>query len=47
MKIAYIGAGSVVFVRNMIPDILAHEALANCELHLVDIDPDRLEGNLS
>jgi alpha-galactosidase len=43
MKIAYIGAGSVVFARNLIADILAHEAMANCELHLVDIDAGRLE----
>lgn len=43
MKIAYIGAGSVVFARNLIADILAHEALARCELHLVDIDAGRLE----
>jgi alpha-galactosidase len=41
-KIVFIGAGSTVFSRNVIGDILWHEALRDSELRLVDIDPDRL-----
>jgi alpha-galactosidase len=42
-KIALIGAGSVVFARNLCGDILLTPALAGCTLALMDIDPARLE----
>jgi alpha-galactosidase len=42
MKIAFIGAGSTVFSRNVIGDILWHDALKESELRLVDLDRDRL-----
>jgi alpha-galactosidase len=42
-KIALIGAGSVVFTRNLCSDILLAPALQNCEIALMDIDPARLE----
>ncbi|MCC7517747.1 MAG: alpha-galactosidase [Verrucomicrobiae bacterium] len=42
-RIAFLGAGSVVFARNILADILWHEALAGSEVRLMDIDPERLE----
>jgi alpha-galactosidase len=42
-RIAFIGAGSVVFTKNLLGDILAFPELANVEIALHDIDPDRLE----
>lgn len=42
-RIALIGAGSVVFGKNVIADILWHDALKGCELRLMDIDPERLD----
>ncbi|MFH1707194.1 MAG: alpha-glucosidase/alpha-galactosidase [Planctomycetota bacterium] len=42
LKIALIGAGSVVFAEDPIADILAYDALKNCRIHLVDPDPRRL-----
>jgi alpha-galactosidase len=42
-KISLIGAGSVVFARNLCGDILLTPALAGSTLALMDIDPDRLE----
>jgi len=41
-KIVMVGAGSVVFGRNLLADILSHEALAESEIVLVDIDSERL-----
>ena len=41
-KIAFIGAGSTVFARNLLGDILGHDELANSEIALFDIDADRL-----
>jgi alpha-galactosidase len=43
MKIAFIGAGSVVFTRNLLGDILWFRELGDCEIALHDIDADRLE----
>ena len=40
--IAFIGAGSTVFARNLIGDILSMPALAESTLALHDIDPTRL-----
>jgi alpha-galactosidase len=38
-----IGAGSVVFVKNLLTDILSMPALKDCEIALHDIDAERLE----
>ena len=42
-KIAMIGAGSVVFVKNLLTDILSLPSMKECEIALHDIDPERLE----
>jgi alpha-galactosidase len=42
MRIAFIGAGSVVFTRNLLADILSFAELRDVEIALHDIDPDRL-----
>jgi alpha-galactosidase len=42
-RIAFIGAGSVVFTKNLLGDILDFPALHEVEIALHDIDPDRLE----
>jgi alpha-galactosidase len=41
-RIAFIGAGSVVFSKNVLSDILWHDALKDADIRLVDIDGDRL-----
>src|SRR5690348_17014462 len=41
-KITFIGAGSTVFARNLLGDILGHEELAGSEIALFDIDQQRL-----
>ena len=43
LKIAMIGAGSVVFVKNLLTDILSLPELRECRIALHDIDPERLE----
>ncbi|HEY4782974.1 MAG TPA: hypothetical protein VIH54_14240, partial [Chthoniobacterales bacterium] len=42
-KIALIGAGSLVFTRNLCSDILLAPSLQDSEISLMDIDPQRLE----
>ncbi|AHF93878.1 alpha-galactosidase [Opitutaceae bacterium TAV5] len=42
-KITLIGAGSVVFAKNLISDILQFPELSDTTLALMDIDPARLE----
>lgn len=42
VTIAFIGAGSVVFTRQLVSDILGFPELADAHLALHDIDPDRL-----
>lgn len=42
-KIAFIGAGSTVFMKNIIGDILQRPAVSAAEIHLMDIEPTRLE----
>lgn len=42
-KIAIIGAGSAVFSKNIIADVLWHPALREAEIALMDIDCRRLE----
>jgi alpha-galactosidase len=41
-RIAFVGAGSVIFTKNLLGDILDHEALRDVEIALHDIDDDRL-----
>jgi len=43
IKVAMIGAGSVVFCRNLSGDILSYPTLADATLCYMDIDPHRLE----
>ena len=43
-KITFIGAGSLVFTRNLCNDILITPALEGSILSLVDIDAERLAG---
>ena len=42
-KITFIGAGSTVFMRNIVGDVLQRPALADARIALMDIDPVRLE----
>ena len=42
-KIAFIGAGSTVFMKNIIGDILQRPALSSAQIALMDINPQRLE----
>jgi alpha-galactosidase len=45
-RIAFIGAGSTVFTRNLIGDVLALPDLAgSATLALMDIDPERLRAS--
>jgi alpha-galactosidase len=41
-KIAFIGAGSTVFMKNIVGDVLQRPALAGSKIALMDIDPERL-----
>jgi alpha-galactosidase len=41
-KIAFLGAGSTVFAKNLLGDILLHPALAESAISLHDIDAERL-----
>ena len=41
-KIAFIGAGSTVFAKNLMGDILSFPELANSTISLMDIDAERL-----
>jgi alpha-galactosidase len=41
-KIAFIGAGSTVFAKNLLGDILSFPELAESHISLMDIDPERL-----
>ena len=42
-KITFIGAGSTVFAKNLLGDILSFPELANSAISLMDIDPQRLQ----
>jgi alpha-galactosidase len=42
-KITLIGAGSTVFAKNLIGDILSYPELENSEIALFDINPERLK----
>ncbi len=43
MKITFMGAGSTVFVKNVIGDILLTPSISQCEIALYDINSDRLK----
>ena len=42
-KFAFIGAGSFGFTRNLVRDLLTFPAFQDCELALMDINPERLD----
>jgi alpha-galactosidase len=42
-RIAIVGAGSTVFAKNIIGDVISFPELADCTIALFDIDPGRLE----
>ena len=42
-KITFIGAGSTVFMKNIVGDVLQREALCDARIALMDINPQRLE----
>jgi alpha-galactosidase len=42
-KITFIGAGSSVFMKNIVGDVLQREALGGARIALMDINPQRLE----
>ena len=41
-KITFIGAGSTVFAKNLMGDILSFPELQDVTISLIDIDPERL-----
>ena len=43
MKITFLGAGSTVFAKNVLGDVMLCEALSDSEIALYDIDAERLE----
>lgn len=43
IRVAFIGAGSVVFAKNLLTDILSFPELQDSVIALHDIDPERLE----
>jgi alpha-galactosidase len=45
IKIAFIGAGSTVFAKNVLGDCMCTEALSECEIALYDIDETRLKDS--
>src|SRR5690606_28034756 len=42
-RIAFIGAGSTVFMKNLVGDLLMRPALSEATIALMDINPVRLE----
>ena len=42
-RIAFVGAGSVEFTRDLLGDILSFPELADATIALHDIDPERLD----
>ncbi len=45
MKITFIGAGSTIFMKNIVGDCLHFPAIADATFALMDIDPARLEDS--
>ena len=44
IKVTFIGAGSTVFMKNILTDILLEKNFSNCEIVLQDIDEKRLKN---
>ena len=44
-KLTIIGAGSAVFTKNIVADLLSLDTFKNIEIALQDIDPKRLEAS--
>src|SRR5690242_7431936 len=42
-KITFVGAGSTVFMKNIVGDVLQRDALKDARIALMDINPQRLE----
>jgi alpha-galactosidase len=42
-KIVFIGAGSFIFTRNLVRDVLTFPAFRDCHIALVDTDPQKLD----
>lgn len=42
IKITFIGAGSTIFAKNVLGDVMLTESFHSCEIALYDIDKDRL-----
>lgn len=45
MKITFVGAGSTIFVKNILGDVLLHASMSDCEIALYDIDRMRLQDS--
>ena len=45
IKLTIIGAGSAVFTKNIVSDLLSVEAFKKMEISLQDIDPVRLKAS--
>ena len=43
IKVTFIGAGSTIFAKNILGDIMLCESIRDAEFALYDIDGDRLE----
>lgn len=43
MKITFMGAGSTVFAKNVLGDVMLTESLRECDIALYDIDAERLD----
>ena len=43
IKITFMGAGSTVFAKNVLGDVMMTPSLWDSEIALYDIDPERLE----
>ena len=43
MKVTFMGAGSTVFSKNVLGDIMCTPDIQKCDIALYDIDPKRLE----
>ena len=43
-KIAFVGAGSFGFTRNLVRDLVSYPAFADATIALMDIDPERLDA---
>ncbi len=45
LKIAFMGAGSTIFAKNVLGDVMCTPSLRECEISLYDIDPERLKDS--